>query len=129
MKIKKILFGAKEPSPDDPKYKEVREKSHAAGEKFARFTRLDKMFSRLQAYANKRPKVFLGITCAVIIALFILNICRINQVIRSSHTRAIAIEATQQQDSLSASPVSTGQPQPLKTIVKDNIKYKGTNNQ
>lgn len=93
MKLKKILFGGKEISKDDPNYQELREKSLNAGERFARFIRLDKLFLHIQNFANRHSKVFLFTTCTIIVSLFILNVYRINNALRSSGTRTVNIEA------------------------------------
>ena len=64
---KKLIFGEKLPDKNDPKYKERYEKEVEAGRKTCRFLRLDKAAAAIQRFANRRPKLFLGLIFSVVI--------------------------------------------------------------
>ena len=55
-----MIFGDKMPDKGDPKYKERYEKEVAAGRKFAKAARLDRLAADVQTFANGHKKLFLA---------------------------------------------------------------------
>lgn len=73
-KLTKILFGEKTPDRNDPAYRDKYERGKKAGQRFARFVRLDNLFVKIQRFAEHHPKLFLGITFGFILFFFFNNI-------------------------------------------------------
>ena len=81
---KKLIFGENMPDKEDPKYTERYEKEVEAGRKTCRFLRLDKAAAAIQRFANRRPKLFLGLIFSVVIVCFSYNIWTICRVMNGS---------------------------------------------
>ncbi len=75
--FKRMLLGEKMPDKNDPKYRERYEKEVAAGQKFARWTRLDKLVARIQRWANNHRNAFLAGVFAFVAVSFGYNIYRL----------------------------------------------------
>ena len=91
MKIKKILFGEKTPDRDDPNYRNLREKSEAAGLKMSKFLRLDKATAAVQRFAERHTTLFFGFLLALCIIIASAQIRRIQFAgqHRNSHSTAV----------------------------------------
>ena len=89
---KKMILGEKMPGKNDPKYQERYEKDVAAGREFARITKIDKVAAKVQGFANRHTKLFLGIIFAFILLCFGFNIYRISRVWNQSKESKSAIE-------------------------------------
>ena len=93
---KKLILGEKMPDKNDPKYKERYEKEVGAGRKFARALRLDKAAAATQRFANRWPKVFLGVVFGIVIFCFVLNVYRLATVSRTANQYQTAVEQQEQ---------------------------------
>ena len=89
---KKLIMGEKMPDKNDPKYKERYEKEVSAGRKVARFLKIDKAAAATQRFADRRPKLFLGIVFGIVIFCFVLNVYRLSQVATKANDYQTAIE-------------------------------------
>lgn len=121
-----MLVGEEMPDKDDPKYKERRERELAAGRKFAKATRLDRMAAWVQAIANRHKTLFLVVVFGFVVSCFGLNIYRMAQAYEAKPSNLSAIERQEQrlnnrhkpmQDTLKAT-------QSL-SVMKDNNHKKG----
>ena len=63
--IRRMLVGEEMPDKNDPKYKERYEKEVAAGRKFAKNTRIDRVAAKVQGFANAHKTLFLVIVLAL----------------------------------------------------------------
>lgn len=97
MSFKKIILGDKTPDKDDPKYKELHEKSFAAGSTFARKTRLDRMAASVQRFARKHPKIFLGIIFSIVLFCVGFNLYRIATAVKRPVIPSSAVQIQEQQ--------------------------------
>lgn len=93
---KKFILGEKMPDKNDPKYKERYEKEVWFGRKVARFLKIDKAAAATQNFANRWPKVFLGIVFGIVIFCFCLNVYRLSQVARNANEYQTAVEKQEQ---------------------------------
>lgn len=89
---KKLIMGEKMPDKNDPKYKERYEKEVGFGRKVARSLRIDKAAAATQRFADRWPKLFLGIVFGIVIFCFCLNVYRLSQVSRSANNYQTAVE-------------------------------------
>lgn len=89
---KKLIMGEKMPDKNDPRYKERYEKEVSAGRKVARFLRIDKAAAATQRFANRWPKLFLGIVFGIVIFCFVLNVYRLSQVATKANDYQTAVE-------------------------------------
>lgn len=89
---KKLIMGEKMPDKNDPRYKERYEKEVSAGRKVARFLKIDKAAAATQRFADRRPKLFLGIVFGIVIFCFVLNVYRLSQVATKANDYQTAIE-------------------------------------
>lgn len=89
---KKLIMGEKMPDKNDPKYKERYEKEVSAGRKVARFLRIDKAAAATQRFADRWPKLFLGIVFGIVIFCFVLNVYRLSQVATKANDYQTAVE-------------------------------------
>ncbi len=89
---KKLIIGEKMPDKNDPKYKERYEKEVSAGRKVARFLRIDKAAAATQRFADRWPKLFLGIVFGIVIFCFVLNVYRLSQVATKANDYQTAVE-------------------------------------
>lgn len=93
----RMLFGEKMPDKNDPQYKERYERDVAAGRKFARATRIDKMAAKVQGFANAHRTLFLVLVFTFVIGVFAWNAYRLVAVYRYSPAHRTA---TEMQDSV-----------------------------
>lgn len=77
-----MLFGEKMPDKNDPQYKERYERDVAAGRKFAKATRIDKMAAKVQGFANAHRTLFLVLVFTFVIGVFAWNAYRLVAVYR-----------------------------------------------
>ena len=89
---KKLIMGEKMPDKNDPKYKERYEKEVSAGRKVARFLKIDKAAAATQRFADRWPKLFLGIVFGIVIFCFVLNVYRLSQVATKANDYQTAVE-------------------------------------
>lgn len=89
---KKLILGEKMPDKNDPKYKERYEKEVSAGRKVARFLKIDKAAAATQRFADRWPKLFLGIVFGIVIFCFVLNVYRLSQVATKANDYQTAVE-------------------------------------
>lgn len=89
---KKLIMGEKMPDKNDPKYKERYEKEVSAGRKVARFLKIDKAAAATQGFADRWPKLFLGIVFGIVIFCFVLNVYRLSQVATKANDYQTAVE-------------------------------------
>lgn len=89
---KKLIMGEKMPDKNDPRYKERYEKEMSAGRKVARFLKIDKAAAATQRFADRWPKLFLGIVFGIVIFCFVLNVCRLSQVATKANDYQTAVE-------------------------------------
>lgn len=89
---KKLIMGEKMPDKNDPRYKERYEKEVSAGRKVARFLKIDKAAAATQRFAERWPKLFLGIVFGIVIFCFVLNVYRLSQVATKANDYQTAVE-------------------------------------
>ncbi len=89
---KKMILGEKMPDKNDPRYKERYEKEVSAGRKVARFLKIDKAAAATQRFADRWPKLFLGIVFGIVIFCFVLNVYRLSQVATKANDYQTAVE-------------------------------------
>lgn len=89
---KKLILGEKMPDKNDPRYKERYEKEVSAGRKVARFLKIDKAAAATQRFADRWPKLFLGIVFGIVIFCFVLNVYRLSQVATKANDYQTAVE-------------------------------------
>lgn len=89
---KKLIMGEKMPDKNDPRYKERYEKEVSAGRKVARFLRIDRAAAATQRFADRWPKLFLGIVFGIVIFCFVLNVYRLSQVATKANDYQTAVE-------------------------------------
>lgn len=89
---KKLIMGEKMPDKNDPKYKERYEKEVSAGRKVARFLKIDKAAAATQRFADRWPRLFLGIVFGIVIFCFVLNVYRLSQVATKANDYQTAVE-------------------------------------
>lgn len=89
---KKLIMGEKMPDKNDPRYKERYEKEVSAGRKVARFLKIDKAAAATQRFADRWPKLFLGIVFGIVIFCFVLNVYRLSQVATKANDYKTAVE-------------------------------------
>lgn len=89
---KKLIMGEKMPDKNDLRYKERYEKEVSAGRKLARFLRIDKAAAATQRFADRWPKLFLGIVFGIVIFCFVLNVYRLSQVATKANDYQTAVE-------------------------------------
>lgn len=95
--FRRMLFGEKMPDKNDPQYKERYERDVAAGRKFARATRINKMAAKVQGFANAHRTLFLVLVFTFVIGVFAWNAYRLVAVYRYSPAHRTA---TEMQDSV-----------------------------
>lgn len=89
---KKLIMGEKMPDKNDPKYRERYEKEVGFGRKVARFLRIDKAAAATQRFADRWPKLFLGLVFGIVIFCFCLNVYRLSQVATKANNYQTAVE-------------------------------------
>ena len=89
---KKLIMGEKMPNKNDLRYKERYEKEVSAGRKVARFLKIDKAAAATQRFADRWPKLFLGIVFGIVIFCFVLNVYRLSQVATKANDYQTAVE-------------------------------------
>ena len=89
---KKLIMGEKMPDKNDPRYKERYEKEVSAGRKVARFLKIDKAAATTQRFADRWPRLFLGIVFGIVIFCFVLNVYRLSQVATKANNYQTAVE-------------------------------------
>lgn len=92
MGLKKFIMGEKMPDKNDPQYRERYEREVNAGQKVARFLKIDKAAAATQRLANRSPKVFLAVIFGIVILCFGLNIYRLAVVSRNARSYQTAVE-------------------------------------
>lgn len=89
---KKLIMGEKMPDKNDPRYKERYEKEVSAGRKVARFLKIDKAAAATQRFADRWPKLFLGMVFGIVIFCFVLNVYRLSRVATKANDYQTAME-------------------------------------
>lgn len=89
---KKLIMGEKMPDKNAPRYRERYEKEVSAGRKVARFLKIDKAAAATQRFADRWPKLFLGIVFGIVIFCFVLNVYRLSQVATKANDYQTAVE-------------------------------------
>lgn len=89
---KKLIMGEKMPDKNDPRYRERYEKEVSAGRKVARFLKIDKAAAATQRFADRWPKLFLGVVFGIVIFCFVLNVYRLSQVATKANDYQTAVE-------------------------------------
>lgn len=89
---KKLIMGEKMPDKNDLRYKERYEKEVSAGRKVARLLKIDKAAAATQRFADRWPKLFLGIVFGIVIFCFVLNVYRLSQVATKANDYQTAVE-------------------------------------
>lgn len=89
---KKLIMGEKMPDKNDPRYRERYEKEVSAGREVARFLKIDKAAAATQRFADRWPKLFLGIVFGIVIFCFVLNVYRLSQVATKANDYQTAVE-------------------------------------
>lgn len=89
---KKLIMGEKMPDKNDVRYRERYEKEVSAGRKVARFLKIDKAAAATQRFADRWPKLFLGIVFGIVIFCFVLNVYRLSQVATKANDYQTAVE-------------------------------------
>lgn len=89
---KKLIMGEKMPDKNDPRYKERYEREVSAGRKVARFLKIDKAAAATQRFADRWPRLFLGIVFGIVIFCFVLNVYRLSQVATKANDYQTAVE-------------------------------------
>lgn len=89
---KKLIMGEKMPDKNDPRYKERYEKEVSAGRKVARFLKIDKAAAATQRFADRWPRLFLGIVFGIVIFCLVLNVYRLSQVAAKANDYQTAVE-------------------------------------
>lgn len=121
-----MLVGEEMPDKDNPKYKERRERELAAGRKFARATRLDRMAVWVQTIANRHKTLFLVVVFGFVVSCFGLNIYRMAQAYEAKPSNRSAIEQQEQHLSNRRKPMQdTLKPIQSLSVKKDNNHKKG----
>lgn len=104
---KKILFGSDDPDMTKPENIEKYNQSKEAGEKFAKKLRLDKLVAKIQGFAERHSKLFLGIVFAFVIFLLSLNLIRISRAINNRKSNPTPSAVQQQRDAFDKQQSST----------------------
>lgn len=89
---KKLIMGEKMPDKNDPRYRERYEKEVSAGRKVARFLKIDRAAAATQRFADRWPKLFIGIVFGIVIFCFALNVYRLSQVAAKANDYQTAVE-------------------------------------
>lgn len=89
MSWKDLFRPIKDIDPNDPKNKDISDKSRKAGEKTAKFLRLDVLTSKMQGYANKHPKRFLALAFGIPTLMILFNLVNTTRVIINPSSSAI----------------------------------------
>jgi len=97
---KKMIFGEKMPDKNDPKYKERYEREVAAGRKFAKAAKLDKIAADVQGFANGNKKLFLAIVFGLVALSFGFNIIQMVRICNHQRTEKQQVTAIQHQEHL-----------------------------
>ena len=87
-----MLVGEEMPDKNDPKYRERYEKEVAAGRKFAKTTRIDRVAAKVQGFANAHRTLFLVIVFGFVATCFGINIYRMARYYGHRTEAASAIE-------------------------------------
>lgn len=97
---KKMIFGDKMPDKDDPKYKERYEKEVAAGRKFAKAARLDRLAADVQTFANGHKMLFLALVFGLVALSFGFNIVQMVRICHHQRTEQQQVTAIEHQEHL-----------------------------
>ena len=97
---KKMIFGDKMPDKDDPKYKERYEKEVAAGRKFAKAARLDRLAADVQTFANGHKKLVLALVFGLVALCFGFNIGQMVRICHHQQTEQQQVTAIEHQEHL-----------------------------
>ena len=97
---KKMIFGEKMPDKNDPKYKDRYEREVAAGRKFAKVTKLDRIAADVQGFANGHKKLFLAIVFGLVTLSFGFNIVQMVRICNRQQTEKQQVTAIQHQEHL-----------------------------
>lgn len=89
---KRLVMGEKMPDKNDPKYRDRYEKEVSAGRKVARLLRIDKAAAATQRFADRWPRLFLGLVFGIVIFCFMLNVYRLSQVATKANDYQTAVE-------------------------------------
>ncbi len=90
--FKRLLLGERMPDKADPQYKERYEKEVEAGQKFARWTRIDKLAACVQRFANHHRNLFLVLVFGFVAISFAYNIYRLTTVYHHKPAQRSVIE-------------------------------------
>ena len=91
MNFKKILFGSS-PDENDIKYQKLHKESEAAGRKVTQMTGMGKFVAKVQRFAEKHQKLFLGIIFAYCFFASLIAIQRVNYLWRNRPQQSSAVE-------------------------------------
>ena len=89
---KRLVMGEKMHDKNDPKYRDRYEKEVSAGRKVARLLRIDKAAAATQRFADRWPRLFLGLVFCIVIFCFMLNVYRLSQVATKANDYQTAVE-------------------------------------
>lgn len=108
---KKMIFGEKMPDKDDPKYKDRYEREVAAGRKFAKATKLDRIAADVQGFANGHRKLFLAIVFGLVALSFGFNIVQMVRINNRQRAEKEQVTAIQHQEHLLQENIHHNKPQ------------------
>lgn len=89
---KRLVMGEKMPDKNDPKYRDRYEKEVSAGRKVARLLRIDKAAAATQRFADRWPRLFLGLVFGIVVFCFVLNVYRLSLVATKANDYQTAVE-------------------------------------
>lgn len=89
---KRLVMGEKMPDKNDPKYRDRYEKEVSAGRKVARLLRIDKAAAATQRFADRWPRLFLGLVFGIVVFCFVLNVYRLSLVATKASDYQTAVE-------------------------------------
>ena len=97
---KKMILGEKMPDKNDPKYRDRYEREVAAGRKFAKVAKLDRIAADVQGFANGHKKLFLAIVFGLVTLSFGFNIVQMVRICNRQQTEKQQVTAIQHQEHL-----------------------------
>lgn len=97
---KNMIFGEKMPDKEDPKYKDRYEREVAAGRKFAKAAKFDRIAADVQGFANGHKKLFLTIVFGLVILSFGFNLVQMVRICNRQKTETPQATAIEHQEHL-----------------------------
>ena len=95
-----MIFGEKMPDKDDPKYKERYEREVAAGRRFAKAAKFDRIAADVQRFADGNRKLFLVLVFGLVALSFGFNIVQMVRICHRQQTEKQQVTAIQHQEHL-----------------------------